>query len=63
MRSEAGKEDHGLECQAKEFALYLTGFREPLEIFEHQNNDIDFFPVIGLMTELLDNAFLQNNSL
>lgn len=40
---EAGKEDYGLECQAKEFALYLAGIRGPLKIFEHQNNDINWW--------------------
>lgn len=60
MEIEAGKEDHGLECQAKEYALYLTGLRGPLKIVEYQNNDINFFPVIALMTELAANAFSQN---
>lgn len=41
MGSEPGKEGHGLECQAKDFALYLASIREPLRILEHQNSDMD----------------------
>lgn len=36
MGSEGGKEDHGLESQTKEFALYLAGIRGLLKFFEHR---------------------------
>lgn len=35
MGREAGKKDHGLEYQAKNFIFYLAGIRKPLKIFEH----------------------------
>lgn len=56
MGNKAGKEDHGLEGQAKEFALYLAGIMGPLKIFEHQNNDIDWWPLLFCKTKVRERS-------
>ena len=39
-----GKEDYGLKCQTKKFALYSVGIMETLKIELPRNNDTDLFP-------------------
>lgn len=50
--SKAGKENRGLEGQAKEFA----GIMGPLKIFEHQNNDIDWWPLLFCKTKVRERS-------